>query len=37
MTAVFEQYLDARKVIWLPHGVIGDEDTDGHVDNITCF
>jgi agmatine deiminase len=37
MTTVLEQYLNAHKVIWLPHGVHGDDDTDGHVDNIACF
>ena len=31
------QELGARKVIWLPHGVDGDEDTNGHVDNFACF
>jgi agmatine deiminase len=24
-------------MIWLPHGVDGDEDTNGHVDNFACF
>ncbi|AOE49759.1 agmatine deiminase family protein [Kangiella sediminilitoris] len=27
----------AEKMIWLPQGLYGDEDTDGHVDNIACF
>lgn len=30
------QYLGARRVIWLPFGLYGDE-TSGHVDNICCF
>ena len=37
MTTVFQQYLNAHKIIWLPYGVHGDDDTDGHVDNIACF
>merc|ERR1711964_200728 len=27
----------AKKVIWLPLGVVNDEDTNGHVDNFCCF
>lgn len=30
-------YLGADKVIWLPLGLFGDEDTNGHVDNFCCF
>lgn len=30
-------YLGVEKVIWLPRGLLGDEDTNGHVDNISCF
>jgi agmatine deiminase len=29
-------YLNVEKVIWLPRGVYNDE-TNGHVDNISCF
>lgn len=25
------------QVIWLEKGVVGDEDTNGHVDNFCCF
>lgn len=34
--AVFEHYLGAHNVIWLGHGIVGD-DTHGHVDDITRF
>lgn len=34
--AYLKQYLNIEKVIWLNHGLDGDE-TDGHVDNIACF
>lgn len=30
-------YLGIQKVIWLKRGLIADEDTDGHIDNICCF
>lgn len=30
-------YLGAQKVIWLPLGLFGDEDTNGHIDNFCCF
>lgn len=26
-----------QKVIWLPRGLYGDDDTNGHVDNFACF
>ena len=29
--------LGAEKVIWIPRGLVGDHDTDGHVDNLACF
>jgi agmatine deiminase len=25
------------QIIWLEQGVYGDEDTNGHVDNMVCF
>ncbi len=31
------RYLGGQKVIWLPRGLVGDHDTDGHIDNICCF
>lgn len=33
---VFADYLGARKVIWLGHGIVGD-DTHGHVDDLCRF
>lgn len=30
-------YLGVRKVIWLPYGLYGDDDTNGHIDNMCCF
>ncbi|GMY15427.1 agmatine deiminase-like [Fagus crenata] len=30
-------YLGVRKVIWLPLGLYGDDDTNGHIDNMCCF
>lgn len=32
-----KRWLGVNKVIWIPFGVIGDDDTAGHVDNICCF
>lgn len=29
--------LGVRKVIWLPQGLYGDDDTNGHIDNMCCF
>ena len=26
-----------QKVIWLPKGLVGDDDTNGHIDNFACF
>ncbi len=35
--AALARELGARRVIWLPHGLALDADTDGHVDNIAAF
>lgn len=24
-------------MVWVPHGLVGDSDTNGHIDNIACF
>lgn len=29
--------LGIEQFIWLEHGLVGDVDTDGHIDNIACF
>jgi agmatine deiminase len=29
--------LGAEAILWLPHGLALDDDTDGHVDNVACF
>ena len=29
--------LGAESVVWLPHGLVLDHDTDGHVDNVAAF
>jgi agmatine deiminase len=35
--ALLAAYLGVEKVIWLPHGLLEDHDTDGHVDNVAAF
>ncbi|KAJ4960381.1 hypothetical protein NE237_020291 [Protea cynaroides] len=32
-----KMYLGVKKVIWLPRGLFGDDDTNGHIDNMCCF
>lgn len=32
-----KEYLNIQTVIWLPFGLVGDDDTNGHIDNICCF
>ncbi|KAF0850063.1 MAG: agmatine deiminase [Spiroplasma poulsonii] len=33
--AALKQYLNIKKVIWLPYGIFNDE-TSGHIDNMCC-
>lgn len=35
--AHLERHLGALEVVWLPFGLIDDDDTDGHVDNVAAF
>ncbi len=30
-------WLGVGRVVWLPHGLVEDDDTDGHVDNVAAF
>ncbi|KAL7097132.1 hypothetical protein ACP275_10G124100 [Erythranthe tilingii] len=30
-------YLGVETIIWLPRGLFGDDDTNGHIDNMCCF
>jgi agmatine deiminase len=30
-------WLGLQKVIWLPRGLVADDDTNGHIDNFACF
>lgn len=32
-----QRMLGVQKIIWLPKGLVGDEDTNGHIDNFACF
>ncbi|HEX4493503.1 MAG TPA: agmatine deiminase family protein [Acidimicrobiia bacterium] len=31
------RWLGVERVVWLPHGILEDDDTDGHVDNVCAF
>ena len=31
------EYLGIERVVWIPHGLVHDYDTDGHVDNVAAF
>lgn len=31
------EYLGVETVLWLGQGIVGDVDTDGHVDNLLAF
>jgi len=35
--ARLKKYLGVEKILWIPRGVHGDDDTNGHVDNMACF
>lgn len=35
--AKLKHFLGGDKVIWLPKGLVNDDDTNGHIDNICCF
>jgi agmatine deiminase len=35
--ALLREYVGIETVIWLPHGLAEDHDTDGHVDNVAAF
>lgn len=35
--AILIRELGCSKVLWLPHGIAYDEDTNGHIDNFCCF
>lgn len=37
LNTIFTNYLGIKKVIYLPLGVFGDHDTNGHVDNLCTF
>ena len=37
ITQQLHDELGAQSVVWLPHGLVLDHDTDGHVDNVAAF
>jgi agmatine deiminase len=37
ITQQLHDELGAESVVWLPHGLVLDHDTDGHVDNVAAF
>jgi agmatine deiminase len=32
-----KRWLGVERIVWLPHGILEDDDTDGHVDNVAAF
>jgi agmatine deiminase len=37
LEALFREHLGVDAVLWLPYGLVDDDDTDGHVDNVAAF
>jgi agmatine deiminase len=35
--AQLQRWLGVERIVWLPHGILEDDDTDGHVDNVCAF
>jgi agmatine deiminase len=35
--AALVRHLGVTRVVWLPYGILEDDDTDGHVDNVAAF
>jgi agmatine deiminase len=31
------RWLGVEHIVWVPHGILEDDDTDGHVDNVAAF
>jgi agmatine deiminase len=34
---ILNRHLNIKHHLWLPYGIDGDCDTDGHIDNVACF
>ncbi len=37
IAAQLRRRLGVEQIVWLPHGILEDDDTDGHVDNVAAF
>src|SRR5690606_31389226 len=35
--SIIKDHLYLHELLWLPDGIDGDKDTDGHIDNFACF
>jgi agmatine deiminase len=35
--AALREHLGVERIVWLEHGLVEDDDTDGHVDNVCAF